>query len=206
MPNSLLDLAGYGIWEPVSEKSAGLQITGEIARTVAREPGGILDLYTYSTWQPISIPLRFLGLTIQDTYSLITIFCDVMGRRNSFWVALPIKTVTPIETLAGDSFRIANTGLMQIRVGNERLYLACTNGDKITRKIVEVTPGITQDDPVTIHLGSDLSRSIDLAELDSALILLFGRFDIDDLEIIYHTSNLVEISTEFLELPDEHPE
>lgn len=205
MADSILDLGGYSLLSLDYDKSAGIGFRAETSRTIIRQPGGVNDAYYFSDAQPLRFSVPFVGMEIAEVYAILALFYAQKGRYTPFWLAAQIRTVEPMTTFSTTTVQIRPTSWPSAYKGHERLFLKLDNGDRIVRKITAVNAGAAPGDPDIMSLNSSVGRPITVAEIVEASILLFGRFDTDDVEVAYLTSGVAEATVEFIELPEEYP-
>jgi len=205
MADSILDLGGYSLLNIDYAKNDGIQFKAEASRSIIRDPGGVNDVYYFSNSQPLRFSVSFVGMELAEVYEILSLFHTVKGRYMPFWLAAQIRTVEPIATFSTDVVPVCPTSFPDAYKGYERLFLLLTNGDRIVRKITAANTGLNPGDPDSLALSSGVGRTITVAEIVEASILLFGRFDTDDIEVTYLTSGIAEAVMEFLELTEEYP-
>lgn len=205
MADSLLDLESYDLLDIPFDAAASLEFKAEHSRSIIRETGGVLEAYFHTADMPLRVPMTFTCLDREEVYNLLTLIHSVKGRLEAFWLAFPVRTVEPVQTFSTDSLLVNNTGLLELMPTGDRLYIKLNDGDRITRKITNVSAGLSPEDPLTLTLNSSVGRSITVAEIMECSRLLFGRFDTDDFEINWITASMAQVTTEFLELTDEIP-
>ena len=146
---------------------------------------------------------NFLNMTRAEIYALESFFDGCMGRLSPFWVPTwqadvvvtsgfgAADVTINIEDIKWTDYWEPNTV-----VGNY-LFFRFPDESEVYRKIISATN-------TTITIDSSTGKALTTAELPGLLtsFLCISRFDMDEIETVYHTPDVATIEVAFSTLSD----
>lgn len=162
----------------------------------------ITDIFNYSELNQNKITLKFTNETKEQEHDIIDFFHDKIGRLKRFWLQghkeefVLSRDITVTDTI----IYIEDNGFDFVYQGHERIYLALTNRDLITRKITNVSKSGTE----LLLTVSAMDRNIAKEDVGIFGRIFLVRFNKDVLEIIHLTNVVSECVLEFVEVLKEY--
>lgn len=176
----------------------------DFMRTIIQYTGTPGKIKNLSDDIPVNVGLSFTNLTKTSEYDLLKFFCDHRGRCNRFWLPIPEQYyVMAADALIGSNeINIAIHGEYTFFRGYERMFMILTNGDMLTRRILDFDCLGSNNNIMTIE--SVLDRNIAVTD-----VLLFGklilcRFDQDEVQFTHENNIISSCALSFQELTKEY--
>jgi hypothetical protein len=205
MANSLLNLEGFSLFPLQYNCAEGFDISFEYQRSIRREPGTTVNhVFFHGTAQPCAFSMSFWATGRDGVYALLTALYAIKGRVMAFWLPLPIYTISPTANFGGGSanIQIQKTGWEEVGMAGKRIYIEDGDGTRYTRSIASIASEVGHD---LVVLDDPITPVISPNSINYTCLLLFGRLDIDEVEVKYEHTGFAEFTTNFIELPFEHP-
>lgn len=177
-----------------------------MTRNIKEFPGTIQEIQSFYDNPSRKITFGYMCDGYQEIFDMWDFFNSMEGRVNHFWVMDKREAFTlAIDHASGmTSLEVENNRFKNNYRGHERIFVLKTNGDLLTRQVINVTDGAT-DATLLLTLDTALSWDIDRADVSILGRLYLVRFDVDELTLKFANPKLAEFRVSFHELLREYP-
>lgn len=198
MADSLLNLDSLPIVDLRENWRDGFELGFENALNVERFPMTISEAQLLNDTIVNRYDIKVTHCNKSEEKATLELVYDKLGRYKNFWF---IDRTFELVLTAGFG---ASDITLQVRddfqdFTSQRVYIALTNGDKITRKVNSAVAG---SGTVTLTVDA-LVHTATLADIVEMRFLRLVRFQNDKFRFSYQTNTISEINLALLELPKE---
>jgi len=150
-----------------------------------------------------NVKMKFFNLTKANEYDILQYFISHRGMVNKFWLPVRWNYFSLYNSIVSGSktFIPADSSFEYIAKCTERIFILLKNGDMLTRQILEqnLIPS-----PVEYTVKTAFDRNIAQIDIDILGKLILCRFDQDELQFNYISTELSELDLSFRELGQEY--
>lgn len=198
--DSLLDL------NPSNTTILDIPPNWEASPAIKREVMINTNMYpgTIQSIEFFRLPVNTMNYRITDLtsklYPLLIFFADCVGRQKNFWLPDVAHRFVP-TAIENTGFDLIIEKLPDLYLaGHERIYIQTSDGSRYTRKVMSITQ---QTSTTKLVLASQLT-GLDVQDIIFCGFIFYVRFDMDVLDIEYHTDNIASAEVSFVELLKEY--
>lgn len=163
---------------------------------------GVVSIRNLTPYNARTVSNGYFLKDKQEEFDLLSFFHSHRGRLNRFWLPINFRElkITQDIFMGDDYFYIQDNGFYDVAKYYERVLIRLKDGSLLTRKIK------SSASRTCVRIKTAFEYAISAAQIESVSLVILARFDQDDLEISYLTTDLSEVSILFKELPNEYSE
>lgn len=165
--------------------------------------GTVQEIHKWSDYVSHKLKMDFVSLDKIEEKTLYDFYIGKKGKLNKFWTLSFKSDFILTADSAANVLIVENNDFDKVFKGYERIFILMKDGDLITRKILSVTDGPTENE-LQITVETNFDRIITSTNYRYIGFLFLCRFDTDELNLKYINNSVTDVQLSFMELVNEY--